>query len=366
MSIDKLIKNAIEYVITQQVSYTFKNQAGGFMKVTILKSVVSAALVTGILLVFSIPAQAQNRAIRGKVTDENNNPIQGVTIRIEGTDIVRNFNGKTDRRGDFVQLLGTQTGTYRVVARMEGYEPAYKENLRPELGEEVRADFQLKKGNDYKLPFEMTDSDRADYQKRLEEQKKTQKFSAEVRKRFDQGVSLFDAGQYAEALTEFNAALEVDPKQPGILARAGDCYLRLNRNEEALEAYNKAIEIDPGDASLYAQKGVALSYLGKEAESQEMFRKSVELDPRGAAQNLYNMGVILYNSNNMSSAADAFKQSIESDPNYAESYYLLGMSLSNDESMFPEAIDAFKKYIEIGRKQDQVQISKDMIDALGG
>jgi tetratricopeptide (TPR) repeat protein len=327
---------------------------------------VSVALVAGLLLLFSIPASAQNRSIRGVVTDENGQPVEGVAIRIEGTDIVRTFNLKTSRRGEFAQLLGTQTGTYRVIARKDGYQPSFKENLRPELGEEVTADLQLKAGADYKLPFEMSDADRAEYQKRLEDQKKRQKFSAEVKTHFDQGVTLFDAGQYNEALAEFNAALAIDPKQPGILARAGDCYLRLQKNEEALDQYEKAIELDANDAGLYAQKGVALSYLGRTAESQEMFKKSVTLDPAGAAQNLYNMGVIMYNSSNMSSAADAFKQSIEADSNYAESYYLLGMSLSNDESMFPAAIDAFKKYIGIGRKADQVQIAKDMIEALGG
>jgi len=337
------------------------------MKITILKSVISVALVAGLLLVFVIPAHAQNRAIRGKVTDENNQPLEGVSVRIEATDTTRNFNPKTDRRGEYVQLLGTQMATYRVIARKEGYQPAYKDNLRPGLGEEETANFQLVPGDStQKLPFELTDAERSEYQKRLEDQRKRQKFTAEVKARFDQGVTLFDAGQYSDALAEFNAALATDPNQPGIQARAGDCYIRLDRNEEALEAYDKAIALDPGDASLYAQKGVALARLGKAAESQDMFKRSAELDPRGAAQNFYNLGATLVNANDMEKAVDAFKQSIASDPNYAESYYLLGISLANDEAMFPAAVDAFKKYVEIGKRAEQVQIAKDMINALGG
>jgi len=337
------------------------------MKITILKSVISAAVLAGLILMLSIPAHAQNRQIRGKVTDQDNQPVADVNIRIEGTDIVRTFNLKTNRRGEYVQLLGTQTGTYRVIARKDGFQPEYKDNVRPELGAEATADFTLKPGDStQKLPFELTDADRADYQRRLEDQKKRQKFSAEVKARFDQGVTMFDAGQYSEALAEFNAALAVDPNQPGIHARAGDCYLRLNRNEEALEAYDKALDLDPGDASLYAQKGVVLGRLGKASESQEMFKRSAELDPKGAGQNFYNLGVTMYNSGEMDKAADAFKQSIASDPNYAESYYLLGISLANDEANFPAAVDAFKKYIEIGKRADQIQIAKDMITALGG
>ena len=337
------------------------------MKITILKSVISATIITGLLLTLSITAHAQsgNRAIRGKVTDEDKQPIVGATIRIEGTNIVRNFDLKTDKRGEFVQLLGTQPGTFRVIARKDGFIPAYKDNLAPGLGEEVMAEFVLKSGDStQKLPFEYTDTDRAERQKQIDAQKKKQAFSAEVRARFDQGVTMFDAGQYNEALAEFNAAIAVDPNQPGIIARTGDCYLKLDRNEEALEAYDKAIALDPGDASLYAQKGVVLSRLGKASESQEMFQRSAELDPRGAALNFYNLGVTMYNSSEMAGAADAFKRSVAADSNYAESYYLLGMCLANDDTQFPAALDAFKKYVEIGKKPDQVQIAKEMIAAL--
>ena len=339
------------------------------MKITILKSVISAAIIAGLLLVLSVPAFAQNRQIRGRVTDEKGQPIADVSIKIEGTDIVRTFTLKTDRRGNYQQLLGSQIATYRVVARKDGFEPAYRENLRPgdDQGYELTADFTLKPGDsNQKLPFEITDADRAERQKQIEAQQKRQKFSAEVKSHFDQGVTLFDAEQYNEALKEFNAALEIDPNQPGILARAGDCYLRLDRNEEALDAYDKALVLDSSDASLYAQKGVVLGRLGKASESQEMFKRSAELDPKGAAQNFYNLGVTLVNANDMDKAADAFKQSIAADPSYAESYYLLGISLANDEAMFPAALEAFKKYVEIGKRADQVQIAKDMISALGG
>jgi tetratricopeptide (TPR) repeat protein len=336
------------------------------MKISILKSIVTGALATGLLLVLSISAQAQNRSINIKVTDESGQPVVDAKIKIEGTDVYRVLNGKTDKKGGFYQLLGQQAATYRIIARKDGFQPTFKENIRPELGEEIPVELQLKAGSDYKLPFEMSDADRAEYQKKLEAQKKQQQFSKEVRAHFDKGVELFNLGQFDEALTEFNAALAVDPKQPGIQARVGDCYAKLNKNEEAVAAYDKAIELEPNDGSLYALKGVALGRLGKTAESQEMFRKSAELDPKGAGLNFYNLGVTLYNAGDMEKAADAFKQSVASDANYAESYYLLGMSLSGSEASFADAIAAFKKYIEIGKKADQVQISKDMIPALGG
>jgi len=104
-----------------------------------------------------------------------------------------------------------------------------------------------------------------------------------------------------------------------------------------------------------------------------MFRKSAELDPKDAAKSFYNLGAILYNANDMEKAAEAFRQSIGADGNYAESYYWLGMSLANiamslanDEAMVSDAVDALKKYVEIGQKEDHVAIAREMVSALGG
>jgi tetratricopeptide (TPR) repeat protein len=322
----------------------------------IVKLMASAILTTGLLFVFSISAHAQFRILKIVVTDEKNRALEDASVKIEGMDIYYESEGKTDKRGMYTQLIPNYlAGYYRVVVRKDGFAPDFKDELQPFISEELGVFFQLKPGDS-----------QAELQKRLADQEKRQKFSAEVRLRFDQGVRLFDERQYNDALAEFNAALAIDPKQPAILARTGDCYARLNRNEEALDAYDKAIELDPGNASLYAQKGVVLSNLGKMAESQEMFRRSAGIDPKGAARNVYNLGATLVNAGEMTQAAEAFRQSIAADPNYAESYYNLGMSLANDEEMFPAAIDAFKKYAEIGKMADQIKIAKDMITALGG
>ncbi len=112
--------------------------------------------------------------------------------------------------------------------------------------------------------------------------------------------------------------------------------------------------------------GVALSKLGKTAESQEAFKKAAALNPAAAAQNFYNLGVTLVNSGKTAEAADAFKQSIAADPNFAEAYYALGMALSGKQETIPAAIEALKKYVEIGKKPDQVEVAKQIIAALGG
>jgi len=192
------------------------------------------------------------------------------------------------------------------------------------------------------------------------------KFSEAVRTHFNNGVALSDKGMHAEALDEFNQAYELDPKQPAVIARIADAYAQLGKNEEAVANYKKAIELYPDDPNLYTNMGVVLSKMGKSDESQEAFKKAAEMNPGSAAKNYYNLGVTMINNGNMSGAADAFKQALAADPGYAEAYYQLGMALSGAQDTIPDAVEALKKYTEIGGKPEQVEIAKQIIAALEG
>jgi Flp pilus assembly protein TadD len=333
------------------------------MSISIRKFFLLTAIIFALILTQALPAAAQTRAIKGKVTDEKGQPIADARITIEGKDIVRTLNTKTNNKGEYMYILGLQSGTYRVVVHKEGYQPQFTDNVRPQ--ETLEINFTLVAGQDSKLPFEMTDAEREKFQKQVEQQEKRRQFSAEVKAFFENGVKLSDQGMHAEAITEFNKALEKDNKQPVIFARLGDSYLKLGKNEEALANYQKAVELDPNDANLYTNMGVALSKVGKVAESREAFKKAASMNPANAAQNYCNLGITLINSGNSEEAVAAFKEAIAADPNYAESYYQLGMALSGKQATIPDAIAALKKYIQIGQKPDQVEVAKQIIAALG-
>jgi tetratricopeptide (TPR) repeat protein len=324
-----------------------------------------SAFVIFFLLLCSYAA-AQSRSIIGKVTDENSQPLADVKIIIVGIDNPRNLTTKTDKKGEYIYLLGLNPGIYHVVARKEGYVPKRESNVKPELGEEVTVDFTLAPGADYKFPHEMSSEEMKEYLKQVDAQKETRKYSAAVAEAFDKGVAFFDKKMYAEAIEEFNKALALDPAQAAITARVADAYLEMKRYEEALAGYEKAIALSPSDSKLYNNKGVVLDKLGKKKESREAFKKASDLSPNatGGAQNLYNLGVTLYNDGNMDEAAEAFKKCIAADSNYAEAYYLLGTILSGEQGTIPDAVTAFKKYVSLGGKPENVEVAKALIEAL--
>jgi tetratricopeptide (TPR) repeat protein len=327
---------------------------------------LATALSFALLFTIALPAAAQNRAIKGKITDPDGQPIPDVQITIQGTDIARVLKTKTNDKGEYMYLLGMQVGTYRVIARKKGFQPDYKLNIRPEIGIEEEVDFTLAPGEDYKLPFEMTAEEMEKYREQLEAQKKRMKFSEAVKNHFNAGVELSEQGMYTEAIEEFKQAHELDREQPAIIARMADAYAQLGNNDEALANYQQAIELSPNDPNLYTNLGVVLSKMGKTDESQVAFKKAAEMSPGSAAKNYYNLGVTMVNNGNMAEAVEAFKKALEADPGYSEAYYQLGMALSGSQDTIPDAIEALKKYLDIGQKPEQIEIAKQIIAALEG
>ena len=329
-----------------------------------------AALLFVFLLMLTVPAAAEERGIRGKITNEKGEPLQDANVLIEGQDLYFKQSTKTDKKGEYLYLLGQRTGVYRVTVRKEGFQPGFKQNVRPELGEQAVVDIQLNPGKDFKLPWEMTREEYEAVKKVLESQKQQQgRFSGDVKKFFDEGVKLANQGKHAEAADSFNKALEKDPKQPGILKKLGEAYVKQDKYEEALAAYDKALVIDENDSESYSGKAVALEKSGKSEEAEGAFKKAVSLasaDPRAAAQNLYNIGIIRMNSGKMDQAAEMFKQVLATDPTFSEAHYQLGLALAGKPETMQQAVDAFKKYVAEGKLPDHLEVARQMISALGG
>ncbi len=325
-----------------------------------------AAMATSLILamLLTLPAMAQNRILKGKVTNDKDQPIQGAEIKIQGTDVKREYTVKTDKKGEYF-YMGIPYGVYRIICRAQGYQPDFVNGVKPSISEETENNFKLNPGQDRKLPFEMTAQELDQAKKDQEKASKQKQSSAEVKAAFDAGLALANQGKYEEAVAEYKKALEKDPEQPYILANMADAMSKANKNDDALAAYQKAITMKPDDAAMYTNMGVLLGKMGKMAESQEAFKKAASINPGAAAQNFYNLGATLVNSGKAAEAAEAFKQAIAADANFAEAYYQLGICLSGSQGSIPDAVKALQKYIEIGQKPEQVEVAKQLIQALG-
>jgi tetratricopeptide (TPR) repeat protein len=323
-----------------------------------------------ITLMTALPAMAQNRIIKGRVTDDNNQPIVGAAITIRAVDSQRNaYNLKSDKKGEYIQI-GLSASSFYIIAHAKGFSPNYS-SAKPTLSEDTVVNLVLTPGPDSKLPIEMTAQEKEqakkEYDQAIKDKEKHEKANqdaAEAQSLFDAGRQLAGEGKHLEAIEEFKKAIEKSPEQTNILAYMAESYSKLNKDAEALETYQKAIAIKPNNASLYRNMGVLLDKMGKKTEANEAFNKAAVLNPASSAQDHYNIGVTKFNSGDMTGAAESFRKAIATNANFAEAYYQLGMSLSASPETMPEAIKAFQQYIKIGKKADQIDTSKQMIAVL--
>jgi tetratricopeptide (TPR) repeat protein len=315
------------------------------------------------VLMMAVPSMAQNRTVKGKVTDKESKPIVNASIEFRNKNPQGpSYKSKTDKKGNYV-YMGLAGGDYYVIVRAEGFAPDYRP-IRPSIQEDSVIDFQLSPGSmDQKIGIDFTKEEIEQMKKDAAKAKERESSSGEVQKLFSEGLQLAQQGKHAEAIEQYKKALERDPEQANIIGNMADSYSKMGKNDEALELYKKAIAIKP-DAALYTNMGAILNNMGKIEESQAAFKQAASINPDASAQSHYNIGVTLYNNGQSAEAAEAFRQAIAKDPNYGEAYYLLGMCLAGTPDTIPEAVKSLKKYIEIGKKADQVEAAKQIITAL--
>jgi tetratricopeptide (TPR) repeat protein len=317
-------------------------------------------LVIGLVLTPS--TFAQNRGFTGKVTNEKGEPIVKAKVHITGISSKRSYDTDTDKKGQWV-WMNLPLGMYYIVARAPGYAPGYQQKdaaigLTP-------VDIRLEPGDpNTKLVFELTPEEIEKLKQEQGKAKEQQKMIGEIKQFFEAGRAFMDQNNFTGAIEQFKKALDKAPDEPTVMANLADAYFRNNQNQESLDTYQKAMVLKPTDASLLTNVGVVYGKMGKTAESKEAFQKAATLDPANAAQNFYNVGAIMVNNGQAKDAADAFRQAIKSDPNYAEAYYQLGISLSGDPSTMVEAVQMLTKYTQIGKDATNIEVAKQLIQAL--
>ncbi|MEE8348598.1 MAG: tetratricopeptide repeat protein [Acidobacteriota bacterium] len=332
----------------------------------------TAHFFLGILLLsgLSPSLEAQIGNIRGTVTDQEGNPLEGVSITIEGLEVSRKYDVKTNSKGEYFHGGVSRQGTYRVIAEKEGFQRSYAEGLRPATdrrGENGLADFVLIPGRAGRLAFELTDEEKQAMEEGTENAEERAAASAEVRLQLDEGLGLYNQGQYEQALVSFNSALELDDQQPALWANVGNTYSKLNQSEQALGAYEKAIAIAPEDPTLYQNLGGIYAAMGDTEKARELYEKAVSLsaygDPKDAAINYYNMGVTFINSGQTEDAVEALEKAIEADPAYAESYYQLGVCLLGVGQM-EGSVKNLQHYLELTPDGPNADVAKQLVDSL--
>ena len=111
-----------------------------------MKTLIRVGIVAFASLCLMLRAQAGEAGLSGVVTDFSGRPIQGVEIRIQGSDPnkIGKIHTKTNGRYNYSEL---EAGTYRVSLLVAGVAKADIMNVRTKAGETQTLNFEILTGS---------------------------------------------------------------------------------------------------------------------------------------------------------------------------------------------------------------------------
>ncbi|KAI1899010.1 hypothetical protein AGOR_G00078280 [Albula goreensis] len=100
-----------------------------------------------------------------------------------------------------------------------------------------------------------------------------------VENHLEMGKKLLAAGQLADALSHFHAAVDGDPKNYMAYYRRATVYLAMGKSKSALPDLSKVIELKPDFTAARLQRGNLLLKQGKLDEAEGDFKKVLKSNP---------------------------------------------------------------------------------------
>lgn len=271
-----------------------------------------------LLLGGAAPALAQMElgVAAGRVVDEAGQPLQGVTIRLVNVDRGREVTLKTDKDGRFYRR-GLQSGEYQLKVEHEGYQPI-DDKIRLVAGTDRSFDFTLAKA------------------------------SAAGSKEFQEGVSAFNAKDFATAAAKFEAAVAESPTVAPLYVNLALAYFQLQRPADAVAALEKAGSLAPDDPTIQFQLGSA--YVDTKAYDQAIValekglaRSDLVKDPL-AAEAASTLGAVYFAQGKVAEAEAQFQKVLAVKPDNAGA--ALGMAkVAFSKGDAAKALELFDKVV---------------------
>ena len=287
------------------------------------QALTAVGLLVGLALLAPPTGAQTGGAVRGRVVDEQKEPVADATVLIEfAGGVTRKFEVKTSEKGEYMQV-GLRPGPYHFTASKEGYVPA-------------ALDIKVGIAGTMQVPeLELISNEAAAAQ--------TGPDAAALREQFTRGVELAGAGQLDEAEAVFLELLELQPGLAGVYRNLG--YIHAQRKDwtNAEASYQTAIDLRPGNPDFVAALAQMYQDSGQEDKAVALMSRAASENPEDA-QTQFNKGIFLLSSGDSEKAAQAFEAALAADPSIAEAHYHLGTILVG-QGKVPEAIEHLEAYV---------------------
>jgi Flp pilus assembly protein TadD len=180
-----------------------------------------------------------------------------------------------------------------------------------------------------------------------------------VRTYNEDGVYLFQHGEFTGAREEFQAALALQPENAGLLYNIGECYDRQGQKEKAEDFYNKCLQRDAGHARCRHALAVLLVRTGRRKQATYMIEDWLAREPK-KAEPYAEDGWLWHQAGDLPQAQARLQQALNLDPHNVRA--LTEMGLVYEELGMPErARVLYERTLDQDSAQPEV---KDRLNAL--
>jgi tetratricopeptide (TPR) repeat protein len=268
--------------------------------------------------------------LKGLVTDQEGNPIEGVTVKLYCERGASGFEVTTDKDGEW-KAFYIRGGPYDIDFEKIGFMPKKINANISEFGKNPDIEVMLQKMEG----LVVTDDLKEELQK---------------------GNDLYDQEKYLEAIQSYETIITKNPETYVIYRNIGNCYFQMENYDKAEEYYRKVLEKDPGDTESIL--GIGNTYANREQNEKALeWYNKIEFDKISDSMVLYNIGSNFYSQGDHKEALKYYRKAVEITKDFQDALYQLGLvnlTLGNSQ----EAIDVFQEYLkydsESGRS-DQVR-----------
>ncbi len=142
---------------------------------------------------------------------------------------------------------------------------------------------------------------------------------------YRRGNDFLAQGRPAEALADFDAALQAVGDHPDLLNSRGIALQMLERRDRALADFERAVALAPGNPLLHANRGAVLTEMGRHQDAAQSLGTAARLDP-GNATTQHNFGNVLRTLDRTVEALAAYDRALALQPNYVDALIARGLA----------------------------------------
>ena len=165
------------------------------------------------------------------------------------------------------------------------------------------------------------------------------------------GGIFFEQKKYRDAKKHIAAVLKRDSGNLSANRYMGRVLLWEGKARDAIKHFEKAAKLDPSDADSVRMIGKALLTLGKLEEALERLSEAVDRDPKDPWAHM-DLGKGLEEQEEWDAAEESYRNAIEVDPELADPYFYLAVLLDEVQVEKKEALEHYKRYLELGGEDD--------------